>query len=443
MKVRGLALLAVGTLLAGCGGGGKTAGPGAAPLAVDVTTAKRQDIATTIALDGQIAPLQQSTLSSTQSGTVAAVYVNEGDVVRSGQLLAQLDDSQLRATLAADQATVSQSQAKLLGSNVQAPISSTQYTTNARTAEQNLEAARNRVSTDEAALRNAQLVYHSNQQLVAQGYVAQTTAEQARATYIAAVQELNNARQALPAAEAALRSAQSGLNQTQVDQATIAQNRAALAQAEADVQLTQTQITQSAIYAPFGGVVTQRLLDPGAFAGPNQPIVQVSQIDTVYINANVPDEDLGYVHEGTLANFTSQSLPGRTFLGKIFAVNAIPTSGTLSYRARIRESNPGDVLRGGMLVTVNVQKERHPNATVVPLTSVVQADAGPSIYTIVDGKAKAIPVEVGLQTDTLAEVRGSGIHPGMVVITARPDALQDGSQVAISGGASPGAKSTH
>jgi hypothetical protein len=73
----------------------------------------------------------------------------------------------------------------------------------------------------------------------------------------------------------------------------------------------------------------------------------------------------------------------------------------------------------------------------------VQGDAGPSIYTVVDGKAKAIPVEVGLQTDTLAEVRGSGVHPGMVVITARPDALQDGSQVAISGGGSPGAKSTH
>src|SRR6202042_585166 len=145
MKVRALAVISLGAMLAGCGGG-KSAGPAPAPLAVDVTTAKRQDIATTISLDGQIAPLQQSTLSSTQSGTVAEVLVNEGDAVRSGQLLAKLDDSQLRATLAADQATVRQSQAKLLGSNVQAPISSTQYTTNVRTAEQNLEAARNRVS---------------------------------------------------------------------------------------------------------------------------------------------------------------------------------------------------------------------------------------------------------------------------------------------------------
>jgi RND family efflux transporter MFP subunit len=442
MKVRALALLAIGTMLAGCGGGGKSAQQGAAPLAVDVTTAKRQDIETTISLDGQIAPLQQSTLSSTQSGTVTNVFVNEGDVVHAGQLLAQLDTSQLRATLAADEATASQAKAKLQGSSVQAPISSTQYTSAAKTAEQNLQAAQNRVSTDVAALRNAQLVYNSDQQLVSQGYVSQTAAEQARATYIAAVAELTSARQALPAAQSALRSAQAGIGQTAVDQATIKQNEAALSQAEADTQLTQTQINQSSVYAPFDGVVTARLLDPGAFAGPNAPIVTVSQLDHVYVNANVPDEDLGFVKEGTPASFTSASLPGQTFHGQIFAVNATPTTGTLSYRARIKQPNPGRVLRGGMLVTVTVRKEFHPNAIVVPLTSVIEGDGGSSIYTIVDGKAKAVPVVVGLQTDTLAEIQGSDVHPGMVVITARPDALQDGSVVAVSG-APAGSKSTH
>jgi HlyD family secretion protein len=441
MKFRAIVLLAIGMSLPGCGGGGKSAPQGAAPLAVDVTTARRQDIATTISLDGQIAPLQQSTLSSTQSGTLAQVLVNEGDTVKRGQLLAKLDDSQLRAQLASDVASVRQAQAKLAGSDVQAPISSTQYASNASSAEQNLQAAQNRVSSDIAALRNAELVYRSNEQLLRQGYVAQTTAEQSRATYVAAVAELTNARQALPAAEAALRSAKMGLGQTQVDQATIAQNRAALAQAQADVLLLQTQIAQSAIYAPFDGVVTQRLLDPGAFAGPNQSIVQVSEIDTVYVNANVPDEDLGYLREGTPATFTSASLPGRVFEGRIFDVNATPTTGTLSYRARLKQPNPGNQLRGGMLVTVSVQKELHRGAVVVPLSAVIAGDSGSSIYTVVDGKAKMIPVQVGLQTDTLAEVRGNGVVPGMVVITARPDALQNGSVVAVS--SAPSAKSAH
>jgi HlyD family secretion protein len=441
MMVRAFAMLALGLMLAGCGGGSK-APQGPPPLAVDEASAKRQDISTSIVLDGQIAPLQQSTLSSTQSGTVTAVLVNEGDRVSKGQLLAQLDDSQLRAQLAANQATVAQSSAKLEGSNIQAPISSQQYSSAVSSAQQNLQAAQNRIQTDEAALRNAQMVNTSNQQLVKQGYVAMTAAEQARATYVAAVQELNNARQALPAAEAALQTSHTNTQQSGIDQSTISQNRAALAEAQADVKLLETQIAQSAIYAPFDGVVTQRLLDPGAFAGPNAPIVQVSELDTVYVNANVPDEDLSYVQSGRTAQFTSPSLPGRTFTGVIADVNATPTTGTLSYRARIRQPNPGGELRGGMLVSMTVRKERHRGAIVVPRSAVFTGDQGTNVYTIVNGKAKLIPVQLGLQTDTLAEVIGPGVRPGMSVITTRPDALQDGSVVAVSGDAA-GAKSAH
>jgi HlyD family secretion protein len=444
MKVRTLAFVTIaGLTIAGCGGGKKTA-QGPPPLAVDVTKAQQRDIATFISLDGQIAPLQESTLSSTQSGTVAEVLVNEGDHVSKGQLLAKLDDSQLRAQLAANEATVEQSAAHLSSSAVQAPISSQQYSSAQSTAEQNLQTAQNRVQTDVAALKNQKLIFDSNQQLVSQGYVSQTAAEQARANYVAAQQELNNARQALPAAQAALTTARTNTGQTRVDQATIQANKAALAQAQANVQLLQTQIAQSAIYAPFEGVVTQRLLDPGAFAGPSQSIVRVSQIDEVYVNANVPDEDLPYVRPGTVAKFTSASLPGKTFEGRVFDVNATPTTGTLSYRARLREANPGNQLRGGMLVSLVVEKERHPSAIVVPRTALFAGDQGSNVYTVVDGKAKMIPVQVGLQTDTLAEVRGD-VHPGTVVITTRPDALQDGSVVAVSGAApgTPGAKASH
>ncbi|MBV8151235.1 MAG: hypothetical protein JOY59_06735, partial [Candidatus Eremiobacteraeota bacterium] len=151
--------------------------------------------------------------------------------------------------------------------------------------------------------------------------------------------------------------------------------------------------------------------------------------------------------------FTTTSLPGKTFSGRIFDVNATPTQGTLSYRARIVENNPGDLLRGGMLVTVQVRKEYHPDALVVPRTAVLQTDQGASVFTVVDGKpgpdgkptkmAKQVPVTVGLQTDVQSEVRNASFGPGTLVITTRPDALQDGSTVAVSqpAGAPAGGKS--
>ena len=429
------AVVALGA--AGCSKGGQQR-QGPPPLAVDVATAKIGDIATFISLDGQIAPLQDSTLSSPQSGTVSAVLVNEGDRVSTGQLLAQLDDSTFRAQLSANQAIAAQAMAKLKSSSIQAPISQQQYSSSLSQATQVYQAAQNRISTDQAALKNAELNYKSNLQLSQQGYVSQTTLEASRSAYVAAQQELNNAKQSLPAAQAAKGSARENLNQTQVDQSTIDANRAALQQAEANVQLLEMQIRQCAIYARFNGVVTQRLLDPGAFAGPNQPIARVSELDSVYVNANVPDEDLNYVHAGTPVTFSSASIPGKSFSGRIMDVNAIPTAGTLSYRARVRQANPGDVLRGGMLVSVVIRKESHRNAVVVPRTAIFQTDQGANVYTVEDGKAKLLPVKVGLQTDTSSEVLGGSVKPGTLVITTRPDALQNGSVVAI-GGAPPAA----
>jgi len=103
-----------------------------------------------------------------------------------------------------------------------------------------------------------------------------------------------------------------------------------------------------------------------------------------------------------------------------------------------------------MLVTASVRKEFHPGALVVPRTAIFQTDTGTSVFTVADGKpgpdgkptkiAKQVPVTVGLQTDVTSEVRNAGFGPGTLVITTRPDALQDGSAVAITqpGGSGPG-----
>ena len=116
--------LAAGVLavavLAACGGQKPQRGPVA--LDVDVAPAQRQDIATFLTLDGQIAPLQESTLSFQQSGPVSAVYVNQGDRVSAGQLLARIDDSTLRAQLAQEQAQIAQSAAQAQSSALNVPI---------------------------------------------------------------------------------------------------------------------------------------------------------------------------------------------------------------------------------------------------------------------------------------------------------------------------------
>jgi HlyD family secretion protein len=452
-----------------CGkGGGDTTQQAAPPLAVDTAPAQRSDIATYVTLDGQIAPVQESTLSSQQSGNVTAVYVNEGQHVAQGQVVAKLDDATLRAQLAQQQAMVQQGVAQLGSSTLQAPVTAAQASNTVVSAQQQLAAAKNGVATAQAAYRSALATYNADNQLLSSGYVAQTQYEQARSSYVQAQQALNTARETERQAVVALTAARSqGTNAEPIQQQAIAANRGSLAAAQAQVRLLETEIAQTSIVAPFNGVVTQRLLDPGAFASPNQPVVRVSQIDTVYVNVNVPDDDLAYVHRATPVTFTTSSLGNKTYSARVMDVNATPTQGTLSYRARVRVANPSDLLRGGMLVAVTVRKEFHPGAIVVPRAAVFQTEGGANVFTVTDlpappsaapgahpasgagggaapagaqkgppitvKQAKIVAVQVGLQTDTHAEVRSPEIKPGTTVITTRPDTLKDHSPVAIGG----------
>ncbi len=330
---------AAAVALAGCGKSGGSRS-GAPPIAVNVAQAQRGDIATYIALDGQIAPMQQSTLSTPQSGTLAAVYVTEGTRVTRGQLLAKIDDSALRAQLEQAEGQVTQAQAALQGQTLQNPITSQTVNSAVTTAEQTLNAAKNTLISDQAAETNAKLVYTQNKELLGQGYVSQTSAEQSRSAYVAAQQATANARTQVTASQAALESARRNLGQTGIQTQTVAGAKGTLQSQQGQVKLLQTEIAQTSLIAPFTGVITQRLLDPGAFAGPNAPILQVSQIDTVYVNVNVPDDNLGYVRKGTAVTFTSSSTPGKTFRGSVYDVNATPTTGTLSYRARLVVPEP-------------------------------------------------------------------------------------------------------
>lgn len=408
-------LLAVALAAATGAGCGKKPEQGPMPLTVDAAAATRQTLATYVTLDGQIAPLEQSTLAFQQSGTIDHIGVNIGDMVHRGELLATIDPSTLQAQLSQAQAQAAQYSAAAQGAVVGYPVQ--------------VQANQAAVQTSKASLDNARLVYEQNQQLYKQGYVSETQLQQSRANYVQAQQTYNNSVVAL--------------RNNQVSAQNVRAQEAQAAAAGAQAHVISTQLSQTYLYAPYDAVVANRLVDPGAFASPSQPVLQVARIDRVWINVNVPDEDLGYVHPGTQVTFQSTSLPGRTLHAAIQTVNSVPTSGTLSYLARVQLQNPGYALRGGMLVSVTLTKSRAVGAIVVPRSAVAQTPNGDMVYTIADNKAQAVPVKVGVQTDTMAQVISPRVHPGTMVITTRPDALKDGSLVAIAGASAPNAGTVH
>jgi HlyD family secretion protein len=385
-------------------------GQASPPLNVDVATAKRQTIATFFYPDGQVAPLEQSSLAFQQNGPITSIDVNVGDYVTRGELLARIDDSLLQAQLAQAQASYRQATASARGAVVGLPVQQTQNTT--------------AVSTTRAALDNARLIYQQDSNLYRQGYVSQAALESARAAYVQAQSAYDNAA--------------IGIRNNVVAGENVKASLAAAQSAAAQAQLLETEISQTYLYAPYDGTITARLMDPGSQAGPTTPVLEISRVNTVWINVNIPDQDLAYVAPGKQVTFVTGSLPGRVFHGTIATVNAVPTAGTLSYLARMDLPNPGGILRGGMLVNVTIMQAQHRNTVVVPRSAVAQSDSGANlVYVVRSGHAIAVPVRVGIQTDTLSEVLSPQVTPGTVVITTRPDTLRNGSVVAVAGGTPP------
>ena len=118
-------LIAV-TTIGGCAAQAAPQAKGPPPVSVSTAKITRGTISTFASFDGQITPVFQTTLSTSQAGTVSSVNVTEGDFVHQGQVLATLDTSQLRASLKANAATVREQQAQLEHSSVAAPINSQQ-----------------------------------------------------------------------------------------------------------------------------------------------------------------------------------------------------------------------------------------------------------------------------------------------------------------------------
>jgi len=426
-------LLPAGVVFACALGGCAHAPPpgGPPPLPVSTAPVVRRAIATTILLDGQIAPLRESTLGLPQSGTLASVEVTEGDRVRAGQVLARIDDSTLQAQLGAARAAVDQATAALAGATRQLPIQSGQLGGAVVQAQQQLEQNRNALSTAVAAEATARTQLLSDEALAKQGYLAQTVLDQQRSQEVATQQQVRSAQNGVQTAQAALAVARGNVGETGVQRSDVAAKRSAIAQARAQQRLLETEIAQTVLHAPYDGAITQRLLDPGAFAGPNAPILRISDVRTVYVNANVPDEDLAFVRPGTPVRFSTASLPGRHFDAVVSETNATPTQGTLSYRARLRVPNATGELRGGMLVSLDVRRAYAAHALVVPRGAVADGPAGTVVYVVSEGKAHAVPVRIGVQNDDAVQVLGAGLEPGTLVVATRPDALADGAKVAV------------
>src|ERR1700732_3360654 len=228
-------------------------------------------------------------------------------------------------------------------------------------------------------------------------------------------------------------------------QATVDQAQAAYDQANAGIAKTEAIISQKLVRAPFDGELGVRHVEVGQYLTAGTQIVTLTDLSTLYANFTVTEKDSGNLKVGQTVRVLVDAYPGRTFEGKITAIEPqIPTD-TRNIRVQATLENPDHILKPGMFATTTVVLPDKPAVVTIPETAVDYTLYGDSVFLITekkadDGKTSLTAVRTfvpsGNRINGRAEIL-SGLKPGDRVVAVGQLKLQSGVAVAISTDAPP------
>jgi HlyD family secretion protein len=211
--------------------------------------------------------------------------------------------------------------------------------------------------------------------------------------------------------------------------------RAQAAQSKARLEELRINLGNTIIASPVNGYVSKRTVDPGAFVSQNVPVVDVVDISTVRLVANVVEKDLKELQTGNSTRVEVDAFPGEVFMGRIARVSPVLDPATRTAQIEIEIPNAGARLKPGMYARVSVTTSTKKQALVVPATAVADLGGRRGVFTPLNESAVFRALDLGTEQGNLVEVLG-GLNEGDTVITTGSSALRDGDRIVLPGGAS-------
>src|ERR1700692_1920525 len=228
-------------------------------------------------------------------------------------------------------------------------------------------------------------------------------------------------------------------------QATADAAQATFDQANAGIAKTEAIISQKRVRAPFDGELGVRHVEVGQFLTAGTQIVSLTDLSTLYANFTVTEKDSAALKVGQTVRVAVDAYPGRSFEGKITAIEPQIATDTRNIRVQATLDNPDHILKPGMFATTTVVLPDKPEVVTVPETAVDYTLYGDSVFLITekkedDGKTSLTVVRTFVRTGNRVNGRAeilSGLKPGDRVVAVGQLKLQSGAAVAISTDASP------
>jgi HlyD family secretion protein len=376
-------------------------------LPIRAVTVERSSIRSVVSTNGKIEPAQNFEAHAPVNTTVRKLYVREGDRVKKGQLLLQLDDAEARSQAA-------RAQAELKG------------------AQANVQAVHQGGSQEEVITLQAQI----------------TKARSARDTAERNVDAFKRLQEEGAASAGEVRDAQNALQRSQADYDLLMQKQkdryskpevehvtAQDSEAQAAYDAAQDILHKSNIVAPFDGVVYALPVKQGAYVQAGDLLLQEADLSKVLVRAYVDEPDIGRLVPGQKTEVTWDALPGRIWSG---AVTNLPSTVKLHGTRNVGEmvsllDNSDFRLLPNINVNVTIVTSQHDNVLTMPREALRLDDSKPYVYQVIENKLRRRDVSVGASNLTRVEVSDGLSDNALVALntTVTNKSLHDGSPVKV------------
>ena len=375
-------------------------------MRVRTTTVERGPIRSLISTNGKIEPIRNFEAHAPVATTVKHLFVKEGDHVRQGQLLLQLDDADLRSQAARAQAQMKAAQAD------QSDVSTGGTREELLTLEAQLIKAHN---ARDIAQRNLEAYRRLQQQGSASaGEVKQ--AEDALQRALADVTLLEQKKK------------------DRYSQPEVAKVQALGTEAQAAYEAAEDALAKSSVRAPFNGIVYALPVKQGAYVQTGDLLLQVGDLSRMLVRTFVDEPDIGRLATGQKIEVTWDALPGRIWQG---TVGTVPSTVKLRVTRSVGEvtctlDNHDLRLLPNVNVGVTIITAEHSGVLTLLREAVHVDDTRPYVYEVVDGELKRRGVEVSLQNLTRVEIT-AGLPEHAVVALSSVDSkpLTNGARVKV------------
>jgi HlyD family secretion protein len=366
---------------------------------VAVETAAQRDFVQSVVASGHVETPNRVDLGAQITGTVARVPVAEGQEVKAGDVLVELEATELRAAARQADVAVVQAQARLRQlREVQAPV-----------AEQNLRQA-------QATLDNAGSQLRRNEDLFQKGFIGEAA--------------LEDARKAVALADAQVRSAQKQLETTRSTGSDYALAEAALAEARANAQAARARARYATIVAPADGTLIARNVEVGDVVQPGKVLMTLSPAGRTQLVVDIDEKNLRLLGLGQKALASADAYPKQRFAAELVYINPGVNAQTGAVEIKLDVPSPPPTLKQDMTVSVDIEVARRAQALIVPTSAVHDADGtAPWVLKVQGGRAMRTGLRLGLRSGGFAEVL-DGLRAGDQIIAAGT-AITDGARVRV------------